>query len=91
MVIKNILIYVFIIIFLGYLTYRLKPYEQSKLNLIDIMSTIICCCTLIMGILIYGNSLDGWVYIGYFVMALVNLYFILYMLYSIVKTLSKDL
>lgn len=85
MVINSILIFVFIIIFLGYLTNKLKPYEQSKLNLIDIMSTIICILTITMGIFIYGNSFDGWVYIGYFVMALVNLYFILYMLNNILK------
>lgn len=61
------------------------------LNELDILSAIVCCVSLITGVFIWNNGYTYWEIIGFIVIFLLNLWFVLLMLYLILGKVRSDL
>ena len=82
-VIKGLVVFL-IIFFYGGFTIIFTPYTSKRLNFIDRLSTAICAGSICLGVLIYASTqegLDYLVYIMFVIIAVLNLGFILLMLF----------
>lgn len=65
----------------GILALIIKPYRDMDINNIDMQSTIVCAITVLLGLFIYNNEFEYFVYPSFALMIIVNLVFFV----SIVK------
>jgi len=63
----------------------LEPYEDKKLNNLDVQSMGVATLTIILGIFIFDNYYNYYVFIGYISVGLINLIFF----YIIIKEITK--
>lgn len=60
----------------GVVSYLAHPYNSRKLNEIDILSSIVCSLSLIIGIFLYNNDYIYWIIIGFFVICKILIFHI---------------
>jgi hypothetical protein len=75
-VVKGVFTYIFLFMY-NILQYMVLPYSNKNLNKLDIKQTQTCMLSMVLGILLYVNTLDYLQIIGFVLLAGVN---ILYML-----------
>lgn len=70
----NNLYYSLIEILLGLLSRKFQPYTSNFLNSIDLLSTIVCAISIVLGIFLYKNSFGYLIWIGYICLSKLNFY-----------------
>ncbi|EWS75586.1 transmembrane protein, putative (macronuclear) [Tetrahymena thermophila SB210] len=83
-VVKGVLVYIIIVIY-GIISMRIHPYKESQINEIDVNSTNVCAITVLIGIFLYKNPFDYFVYFSFSLILIINIWLICKILNRIIK------
>lgn len=84
--IKGILVFV-VVFFYGVLILIFKPYKNHHHNRIDQVATYVGGITVILGVFMYNNKFDSWVYFGLIFMGIINGVFVAYIIFKIIQAI----
>ncbi|EWS75587.1 transmembrane protein, putative (macronuclear) [Tetrahymena thermophila SB210] len=73
---KGVLVFIVITAY-GILSLIIHPYQESDINEIDVNSTNVCALTVLLGIFIYNNPFDYFVYSSFAIIAIVNFFLLI--------------
>ena len=83
-VIKGVIVYLLIIIYLV-LANKYMPYKRNELNLLDILSANVCSISILLGVTAYNNQLKYVQIICFVVIIAINVFFLLKIFSKIFK------
>ncbi len=72
----------------NYLCNKTKPYKNAEFNNLDVNTCLICIITIFVGIFLYKNKFDYFVYSGLSFIVMINAWFILVLLKKLISSFS---
>lgn len=62
-----------------------RPFMSKEINRLDSYSTLICAISVLLGIFLYENEFNYFVYTAFTIIIAINIWFILYMIIRIIR------
>ncbi|EAR84930.2 transmembrane protein, putative (macronuclear) [Tetrahymena thermophila SB210] len=77
--IKGLLVYIVIAAY-GIISQNVKPFQEEEINKIDLLSTIICGLTILLGLFSYQNPFSYFYYCSLVLIVIINISFIIFLI-----------